>query len=157
MRIFSMRSSTLKFSLLLILSVVALSSLIILVPSANDAAAATNVSYSGVYSNEDRISFISKFGWTVERDPVEEVEITIPAAFDASFSEYNEIQRAQGLDLEKYRGDTATKFTYGVTNYSGYDGAVYIHLIVFDNKIIGGDVSSADANGFIYGFSGSAA
>lgn len=157
MRILSMRSSTLKFSLVLLISVLAISSLMIFVPASNEELVATKISYSDINSSDDMLAFISRFGWKVEQTPVEEVEIVIPNEFDGAFSDYNEIQRAQGLDLEKYRGEKAVKFTYKVTNYEDFDGTVHINLIVLNNKIIGGDVCSADPNGFIYGFSGKSA
>ena len=154
MRIWSVRSTTLKFTLVLALSVVAVATLVIFVPSAADAAVASGISYSGVETNADRIAFISQFGWTVDETPVEEVEVTVPKEFDTVYAEYNEIQIAQGLNLSKYRGKSVAKYKYAVKNYENYDGDVYITLLVYKNKIIGGDLCSADANGFVCGFSG---
>ncbi len=154
MRIWSVRSTTLKFTLVLVLSVIAVSALVIFVPSAGDAAVASGISYSNIDSNADRIAFISQFGWTVEQDPVEEVEVTIPKEFDNVYSEYNDIQLSQGLSLSKYRGKDVVRYTYTVTNYEDFDGTVYINLLVYKNKIIGGDICSADGNGFVCGFSG---
>ena len=149
-----MRSSTIKFALVLVLSVAAISTMLILVPSAESSAASAKISYSGVTSNSDRLSFISQFGWEVDETPVEEVSVSVPDDFDAAYKRYNEIQRSQGLDLSKYRGKEVVKYTYNVTNYKDADGAVYINLLVYKNKIVGGDISSADGNGFVYGFSG---
>ena len=154
MRIWSMRSQSLKFALVLLLSVAALTTLVIVVPSAESSAADAGISYPDVYTSADRISFISKFGWEVDETPVEEVSLVLPREFDQSFKRYNEIQLSQGLDLSKYRGKEVVKYIYSVKNYSDYDGEVYLSLIVYKNKIVGGDISSADGNGFIYGFSG---
>ena len=44
------------------------------------------------------------------------------------------------------------RYTYELTNYDGYDGKVYVNMIVYRNRVIGGDVCSADVNGFIHGF-----
>ncbi|MBQ8448815.1 MAG: DUF4830 domain-containing protein, partial [Clostridia bacterium] len=84
--------------------------------------------------------------------PIEEVEVSIPAEFDTVYIGYNDIQKAQGLNLAKYKGKEVVRYTYEVTNYEGYDGTVYINLLVYRNKVVGGDVCSADASGFIHGF-----
>lgn len=65
---------------------------------------------------------------------------------------YNEIQRAQGLDLAKYKNKKVSRFTYKVTNYEGYEGEVYANLLVWRDKVVGGDVCSKDVNGFVHGF-----
>ena len=63
------------------------------------------------------------------------------------------MQKEQGLSLAPYKGKEVTRYTYKVTNYEGYEGEVYINLLVYRSKIIGGDVCSADSSGFIHGFS----
>lgn len=153
MRVYSITSSTIKFACVLALCVITMCALVIIVPSSSEAAGGT-ISYSEIYSNNDRVEFISKFGWTVDPTPVGEVEVEVPDVFDSAYASYNDIQTAQGLNLEKYKGKTVVKYTYGITNYENYDGAVYVNLLVYKNKIIGGDVSSADASGFVFGFSG---
>lgn len=154
MRIISMRSQSLKFALVLILSVAVMTTLVLVVPSAESSAADAKISYSDVYTNADRISFISKFGWEVDETPLSEVSVVMPVEFDENMRRYNEIQLSQGLDLRKYRGKEIVKYTYNVKNCKESDGAVEINLLVYKNKIVGGDISSAGENGFIFGFSG---
>ena len=154
MRIFTLRSSTLKFLLVLVLSAAALSTLVVAVPPAANTEVSSKTSYSGIETNGDRVSFISKFGWVVDAEPVLTAPVSIPKEFDAYYMKYNDVQLSQGLDLSKYRGKEAIKYTYNITNFKDYDGKVYVNLIVYDNKIIGGDVCSADSADFIYGFSG---
>ena len=43
-------------------------------------------------------------------------------------------------------------YTYSVKNYPGYEGEVHVNLLVYKNTVIGGDVCSADVNGFVHGF-----
>jgi hypothetical protein len=69
------------------------------------------------------------------------------------FAAYNELQRTQGLDLTPYAGKTVERYTYTVTNYNGFDGTVLANLLVYRGRVIGGDVCSADTNGFLHGFS----
>ncbi len=78
--------------------------------------------------------------------------MTVPESFDKVYLGYNEMQKEQGLNLAKYQGKTVTRYTYKVTNYPDYDGTVYISLLVYKDKIVGGDVCSADVNGFVHGF-----
>ena len=101
--------------------------------------------------NQSESYFLNKFDIAVENDAVEIVEVTIPGNFDNVYSKYNEIQKVEGLDLEKYRNKTVKRYTYIVTNYD-YDGTVYANMLVYKNNVIGGDVCSADINGFMRGF-----
>lgn len=112
-----------------------------------------NITYTGVKTNEDRVEFLEQFGWTVDSTPVEEKEIVIPSEFDQVMSDYNNMQKQQGLDLEKYRRKTVTKYTYNVTNYENYTGTIYANILVYRGRVIGGDISTADVSGFSHGFS----
>ena len=103
----------------------------------------------------ERLAFISQFGWDVEEDPVEVTEILIPAEFDEVYEQYNEIQKAQDLDLTLYAGRRVKKWTYAVRNYPGYEGradVIELHLLVCDGLVIGGDVCSTKLGGFMHGF-----
>jgi hypothetical protein len=62
-----------------------------------------------------------------------------------------QIQKKQKLNLEKYKGKTAKRYTYVITNYPDTTETVYLNLIIYKNKVIAGDVCSADVNGFIHG------
>ena len=158
MFIYSLRASSIKFVGAVALSVVVLIALVALVPETgapnSKAADAIGVEYvySGIKTNEDRIMFLGQFGVTVDPTALEEEEIKIPDTIVYVYLGYNEIQRAQGLDLSKYKNKKVTRYTYKVTNYEGYEGEVYANLLVWRDKVIGGDVCSADVNGFVHGF-----
>ena len=83
---------------------------------------------------------------------MEEVTINIPAEFDKIMKTYNEIQKQQGLDLEKYKGKEVTRVTYEITNYPEAEGKVLANIILYKNRVIGGDICATDVNGFIHGF-----
>lgn len=104
-------------------------------------------------TQEERISFISQLGLTVEETPSEIKEILIPCDFDQTYINYNEIQKQAGLNLDLYKGCTAKKWTYTVTNYPGYEGrnCIKVNLIVYRNRIIGGDICSVELDGFMKG------
>lgn len=101
--------------------------------------------------NSSRIDFLSRFGWEVDEEPTEISEITIPQEFNDVYQKYNQLQKQQGFNLEKYKGRLCKHFTYKVLNYNGNE-AVNANLIVYKNKIIGGDISSVELSGFMHGF-----
>ncbi len=157
MFVYSMRAGTLRFLGVICLSLVALLTLIAFVPALQPTAAAATedanaVSFEKIRTNEDRIAFLAAFGWQVEPEAVEATTVTIPREFDKVFSVYNELQRAQGLDLSHYASRTVDRYTYTVTNYEGYEGKVYANLLIWRGRVIGGDICSADSTGFLHGF-----
>ena len=158
MFIYSVRASTLKIFGFIALVIVALVCMIIFLPSSSSKDTQTvfingsSVNYDNIKTNEDRTGFLSQFGWKTNDDPVEEEAVTIPDKFDKVFAGYNSIQKEQGLDLEKYRKKDMTRYTYEITNYPGYDGVVYANILVYRDKVVGGDICSAQADGFIHGF-----
>ena len=152
-----MRAGTVRFFSILCVALVALVTLIAFVPEIQPTAAAQalseqSISFDNIRTNEDRIAFLGEWGWEVVTTPVEETSVTIPREFDKVFAAYNELQRRQGLDLSNHSGRTVERYTYTVTNYEGYEGTVYANLLVHRGRVIGGDVCSADADGFVQGF-----
>ena len=104
--------------------------------------------------NEQRIDFLKQFGWEVEQEPVSIEEIVIPQQFNQVYERYNELQKTQGMDLIKYAGKTVKKVVYQITNYQRQDTIVHATLLIYHDKVIGGDISSAELDGFMYGFMG---
>lgn len=158
MFIYSMRAGTLRFFGVICLALVALVSLVVFVPelqpvSAETGEAGETIRYEKIKTNEERIAFLREFGWEVEETPSESTTVEIPAEFDKVFAAYNELQRRQGLDLTSYASRTVERYTYTVTNYEGYDGAVQANLLIYRGRVIGGDICSASSDGFIHGFS----
>lgn len=164
MFVYSLRANTLKFFGILCVALVVLITLIAFIPAyepdisvsaengANVENAAVSISYGKIKTNEDRIKFLEQFGWSVGAEPLETEEVVIPGEFDKVFAGYNEIQRRQGLDLGKYKKKKLVRYTYEVKNYEGYEGTVYANILVYRNKVVGGDICSADVNGFLQGF-----
>ena len=159
MFVYSLKASTLKFFAVVCVALTALVMMITFIPSYDGGefkyittGNKAEISYSKIKTNDDRIAFLGQFGWKVAENPVEELEVTIPEKFDKVFTGYNEIQKRQGLDLSKYKGKNVMRYTYEITNYEGESGKVYANVIVYRNKVIGGDVCSANVGGFIHGF-----
>jgi len=128
--------------------------LTVVLPAGDVAASGqARINYSGIKTNEDRIAFLSQFGWKVVEEPIEVEEVTIPSEWNDVYENYNEIQKRQGLDLKKYMGKDVKRWTYLVTNYPKETGSeVHANLLIYGSRIIGGDISSVDLNGFMHGF-----
>ncbi len=163
MFIYSLRANTLKFFGTVTVALAALIALIAFVPSYEPvpvsapggeaaASATSEYSYTKIKTNEDRVKFLEQFGWEVDPTATEEAEVVIPEEFDKVFTGYNEIQKKQGFDLSKYRRKKVMRYTYTVKNYKDYPGVVYANVIIKGHRVIGGDICSAEADGFIHGF-----
>ncbi len=179
MFIYSFKASTIKFFAVICVALAALITLIAFVPAyagSNDAPTGAGASGSGVSgvpeaesgasvsyrydkvkSADDAARFLAQFGWVVDAGSAETAEVTIPAEFDKIFAGYNELQKSQGLDLSKYKKKAVTRYTFTVTNYKDtdgkpYNGTVYANVLTYRGRVIGGDICSADVNGFIHGF-----
>lgn len=102
-------------------------------------------------TNEERVAFLTSFGWQVEQEPTETREVMIPAQFNDVYQNYNAMQQAQGFDLAPYAGEVCTQYKYHITNYPG-ETEVYATLLVYGRLIIGGDLACAEVDGFMHGF-----
>ena len=103
-----------------------------------------------VRNNNDRVTFLSQLGWTVNSEPLEIEEIEIPNTFNSTYDEYNQLQISQGFNLKKYKGKTCRLFSYRIPNYPDTRVDVRANLIVYNNKLIGGDISSDKFKGFMH-------
>lgn len=170
MFIYSFKASSIKFFGILCVALAALITLIAFVPAyagevgstgsgavmdasqSSGTGTAVSYRYDKVKSPDDAAAFLSQFGWVADAGSVETKEVTIPAEFDKIFAGYNELQKTQGLDLSKYKKKTVTRYTFTLTNYPDYEGDVYANVLTYRGRVIGGDICSADVNGFIHGF-----
>ncbi len=170
MFIYSLKASSIKFFGVICVALAALIALIAFVPAYagtdqpsdnggvavdapnGDASSTVSYRYDKIKSADAAATFLSQFGWVVDAGSAETAEVTIPADFDKVFAGYNEMQKAQGLDLSKYKKKTVTRYTFTVTNYEDYKGTVYANVLVYRNRVIGGDICSADVSGFVHGF-----
>lgn len=98
----------------------------------------------------DRITYLEKLGYEVQADSEQVQEVQIPADADPVFSAYNALQKKAGQDLTPYCGQRVKSWSYTVTNYPGEE-PVRARLYVYKDKVIGGDVSSVQHEGFSHG------
>ena len=109
-------------------------------------------SSSAVTSNDDRVHFLTSFGWEVATSPAETSQVRIPASSSEVFTRYNALQQSQGYDLTDYQGKTVMRYVYKIKNYPGATEPVYATILIAGNQVIGGDVTDTSATGVIQGF-----
>ena len=105
----------------------------------------------GVKSNQDRIDYLSAYGWQVGGEPLSTQELLIPKEMDGSYHEYLALQAEQGFDLEKYAGKRVKRYTYEVLNYPTGEAGGQANLLICKNTVVGGEVLSPQLDGFLHG------
>lgn len=150
MFVYSVRASTIRFFAVLVLSIIGMLFLLSLGSDASVYASVDgiDVNYGGIKTASNRIAFLQGQGLEVKEQALVEENYTMPEDFDRVISGYNEIQKAQGLDLSKYKGRRITHYAYEVTNYD-FDGVVVANMLVYRGRIIALDLSSVDNGGFV--------
>ena len=148
MFVYSVRASTVRFFAVLALTLLVLVGILAFGGSADVSAASGAVDFSGISTREDRIGFISQFGLKADPESEECEEFRVPESFDRVIAGYNEIQRMQGLNIEKYKNKKVTRYTYTLSDYS--EGNALVNLIVYKGTVIACDVSSAEPGVFVH-------
>ena len=153
MFVYTLKASGIKFFAVIAVSVALLATAIGILPSisaATDVASVTT-EFKNIKNEDDMVNFLAQFDYKAENKPTNVYEIDIPQEFNSIFEKYNEIQRAQGLNLKRYAGKDATAYVYKITNYE-YEGDVYATLFIRNGRVIAGDICSKDGDGFVHGF-----
>ena len=100
-------------------------------------------------STEGRCAYLARCGLTAVPDSEEKREIELPARFDAVLESYNRMQLARGYDLSPAAGKSCLCCSYDLAGYPGWDGRVIVTMYIYRSRVIGGDVHTADVNGFM--------
>ena len=103
-------------------------------------------------TNDARVKFLTDQGWEVTPSPTETGEVRIPKAGDEVFDRYNELQRSQGYDLTKYAGKKVMRYVYQINNFPEAKEPVYATVLVYKDRIIGGDITDTTPGGRVQGF-----
>lgn len=153
MFVYSIKSKHVKVVLLLLFVVFTVISLFVLSRDSAQTGRGGNVTLKAS-THEERMAFLSQYGWEIDEEPIEVREVIIPEEFDDTYTAYNEIQKNQGFDLTVYAGMRVKRWTYTVKNYTGYENRECIHanILVYDGIVVGGDICSVELDGFMHGF-----
>ncbi len=98
-------------------------------------------------TNAKRVSFLQGLGFEINETATEIKDIVIPRNFSKVYENYNSLQKQTGFDLKNHRGKPAKVYSYSLQN----DNERQIHLIVCEDKIIGGDIASLKIDGNMTG------
>ena len=139
-----------KIAIVVACIIAAVALLIILLGGGKKQPEATGV--ISVSSNDDRVNFLSGFGWEVTNSPVQTGQVRIPEKANEVFERYNALQKSQGYDLSAYEGQTVMRYVYQINNYPGATEPVYATVLISKNQVIGGDITDTAAKGVIRGF-----
>lgn len=139
-----------KIAIVLAALVVFAAALFMLLRGGDDDTATTAA--PSMTTNDARVKFLTDFGWEVTTSPVESTQVRIPKDTSDVYERYNALQKSQGYDLSEYAGKTVMRYVYKINNYPGATEPVYATLLVYKDKIIGGDITDTAAKGAVRGF-----
>lgn len=91
---------------------------------------------------QQRTQFLKDLGFSPDESSEEHEDVTIPTVFGDVYTRYNELQKQSGGDLSLYKGARCTRYTY-IDSVSGE----HLDLLVYNGKIIGGDVCTVALDG----------
>lgn len=100
-------------------------------------------------SEEKRRNYVASLKIALSDEPPVVQNIVIPSEFSEVYERYNELQKEAGFDLWEYRGEYAVQYSYVATGFA--DDTVKVNLILYKERLIGGDVSSTRLDGFMTG------
>ena len=139
-----------KKILIVLAAIVGVILAILLIFSNGDEAAETGA--PTVSGNDARVKFLTDLGWEVSTSPAESGQVMIPAESSEVFDRYNALQKSQGYDLSQYAGKAVMRYVYKVNNYPNATEPVFATVLVYKNKVIGGDITDTAAKGIVQGF-----
>ena len=82
--------------------------------------------------------------YDVSQTPAEVVEVTIPEQFNQVYERYNNLLKEGGYDLSPYKGKKCIRYTYLIPSQNAR-----ANILVYNGKIIGGDISSITIDGIM--------
>lgn len=111
-----------------------------------------------VFASDDEqtnIKFLESYGWEVDNEYTEKVTFEIPEVFDEVYNNYNELQKISGLNLAKYKGRKAVRYTYIVLNFPQDTKGenVFANVLCVAGEPVAGDVMTVRLDGFMYSLS----
>ena len=96
-----------------------------------------------------RCAYLAALGYEPDPESEEIRELVLPEQFDAVMENYNALQLAQGFDLRPCAGKPCLCCSYDLVGFPGWEGRVIATLYIRHGRLIGGDVHTASAEGFM--------
>lgn len=116
-----------------------------------------NIDGFGEYSTvvktvEQTQQFAEQFYKTEELYTLQEVYV--PIKFNEKYEQYNQVQKAQGLDLEPYKGEKCKLYVYLLSDFEIDGEQAFMSVMVYRDRVIGGDISAFKEGSAWYTFNG---
>ena len=92
--------------------------------------------------NEGRVAYLEKLGWQVEPEPLETLQIKLPADLKG-YEDYLALQTEQGLPFADCGGKVVCRYTYRVTNYPGGRRDAQVNLLQCDGAVVAGEAAGS--------------
>ena len=100
---------------------------------------------------EGRQAFLRDLGWEIDPESEDVRTVQLPDELSGMLADYNEMQLAQGYDLNRHLGEQCQQYSYLVNNYPDESQTVLVTLYVQGRRVIAGDIHSTALNGFMHG------
>lgn len=81
-------------------------------------------------------------------------EVYVPITFNEKYEQYNQLQKAQGLDLEPYKGEKCKLYMYLLADFKVENEQAFMSVMVYRDRVIGGDISALKDGAQWYTFNG---
>lgn len=98
-------------------------------------------------TNADRLIFIKNLGLSVTDDSPVVKTVNVPEVFYDVYNNYNVLQKKAGYDLSLYKGCEVMIYTYKIASPQNSADNCVVNLMVYKDRIIGGDISSVALGG----------
>ncbi len=119
--------------------------LAVVLPGGDSPTAAKNVDWD-VRSTEERVRLAHELGYELDAASECVEEVRVPDDPDATLIAYDALQEKIGLSLLDYSGKRVKRYTYTVSH--PIDGkTAWVHLYVYNDRVVAGDVTVAGPNG----------
>ncbi len=102
-----------------------------------------------VGSKKEISGFADFFGLKIADEPTNVKNIIIPSDFNDIYLQYNDIQKQIGLNLEKFKGQNCTLYSYEIISPESRKGDL-LNLIIQNDIVIGCDISEKEYNGKMF-------
>ncbi len=102
-------------------------------------------------TEEEMLTFLHDLGWETSETAINIREVTIPSEWNDVYTRYNDLQRQQGFDLDKFRGETASVYSFRILNYDSHPDNMVANLLIREGRLIAADISCTELGGFMQG------
>lgn len=92
-------------------------------------------------TNAERVAYIKSLKIDILGDDYKMKTVIIPMEFGKVYENYNKLQLSADFDLRDYKGKAVQVYTYNC------DGERNVNLMIFNGRLIGGDVSETSLGG----------